>query len=74
MVDDKGMVLKFASKFEDKRGANVRVIRAGIAVCGVVIVLVQAVLLGMGFMVVVGNVLEWLCGGFVVVPDILRLG
>ena len=39
-----------------------------------VIVLVQAVLLGMGFMVVVGNVLEWLCGGFVVVPDILRLG
>ena len=74
MVDDKGMVLKFASKFEDKRRANVRIIRAGIAVCEVVIVLVQAVLLGMGFVLVVGNVLEWLCGGFVVVPDILRLG
>lgn len=31
--------------------------------------MVQVVLLGVSFMVVVGVVLEWLCGGFIMVED-----
>ena len=38
-----------------------------------VVPMVQVVLLGVSFMVVVGVVLEWLCGGFIMVEDVLGL-